>query len=57
MFGSSAPAMKGAKTGESGNDDGDKGMTMDQFRKMSPADRYNYSLSNPTEYKKLYGGN
>ena len=54
MFGSSAPNMKGAKIGESGNDDGDKGMTIEQFRKMSPAERYNYSVTNPNEYKNLY---
>jgi hypothetical protein len=54
MFGSSAPTMKGAKVGESGNEDGDKGMTIEKFRKMSPADRYNYSITNPNEYKNLY---
>lgn len=54
MFGSSVPAMKGAKVGESGNDDADKGMTIEKFRKMSPADRYNYSITNPNEYKNLY---
>ena len=54
MFGSSAPTMKGAKIGESGNEDGDKGMTIEQFRKMSPAERYNYSVTNPNEYKNLY---
>lgn len=57
LFGSSAPNMKGAKIGESGNDDGDKGMTIEKFRKMSPAERYNYSITNPNEYKHLYGGN
>lgn len=57
LFGSSAPNMKGAKVGESGNDDGDKGMTIEKFRKMSPAERYNYSITNPNEYKQLYGGN
>lgn len=57
LFGSSVPNMKGAKIGESGNEDGDKGMTVEKFRKMSPADRYNYSITNPNEYKKLYGGN
>ena len=57
LFGSSAPAMKGAKVGESGNEDGDKGMTIDKFRKMSPSERYNYSITNPNEYKNLYGGN
>lgn len=55
MFGSSAPTMKGAKTGENGEDDiGNKGMTIEMFRKMSPADRYNYSITNPDEYKNLY---
>ena len=54
LFGSSAPQMKGAKTGESGNDDGDKGMTIEKLRDMSPVERYNYSLSNPNEYKQLY---
>ena len=54
MFGSSAPNMKGAKIGESGNEDGDKGMTIEKLRKMSPAERYNYSVTNPNEYKNLY---
>lgn len=54
LFGSSTPNMKGAKNGESGNDDGDKGMTIEKFRKMSPTERYNYSISNPNEYKNLY---
>lgn len=54
MFGSSAPNMKGAKVGESGNEDGDKGMTIEKFRKMSPSERYNYSITNPNEYKNLY---
>ena len=54
LFGSSTPNMKGAKVGESGNDDGDKGMTIEQFRKMTPSERYNYSITNPNEYKSLY---
>lgn len=54
LFGSSAPNLKGAKIGESGNEDGDIGMTIDKLRKMSPAERYNYSISNPNEYKNLY---
>ena len=54
MFGSSAPNMKGAKVGESGNEDADKGMTIEKFRKMSPSDRYNFSITNPNEYKNLY---
>lgn len=32
-------------------------MTIEDFRKMSPTERYNYSITNPDEYKKLYGGN
>ena len=38
--------------GEPGNDV----MTMDKFRKLSPKERYDFSVSNPEEYKKLYGG-
>lgn len=53
LFGSSTPNMKGAKVGERGIE-GDDGMTIEKFRKMSPADRYNYSITNPNEYKNLY---
>ncbi len=35
----------------------DKGMTLEQFRKMSPQERHEYSVSNPEAYKSLYGGN
>lgn len=35
----------------------DSGMTLERFRKMSPQERYEYSVSNPDEYKTLYGGN
>ena len=45
--------VKGAEPGESGNDDGD-GMSIEQLRKMSPADRHTYSITNPEQYKKLY---
>lgn len=54
LFGSSAPNMKGAKIGESGNEDADKGMTIEKFRKMSPVERHQYSITNPNEYKSLY---
>lgn len=38
--------------------DGDnKTMTLDKLRKMSPQERYEYSVKNPEEYKSLYGGN
>lgn len=37
---------------------GDGGaMTLEKFRKMSPAERYEFSTKNPEEYKNLYGGN
>ena len=35
----------------------DKTMTKEQFRKMTPQERYEFSVSNPEEYKQLYGGN
>ena len=37
-------------------DSGNVGMTMEKFRKLSPKERLDYSVSNPEEYKKLYGG-
>lgn len=55
LFGSSKTQMRGAKNGESGNEEGEIGaMTLEKLRNMSPAERYNYSLSNPDEYKRLY---
>lgn len=38
---------------------GDPGevMTIEKLRGMSPKERYDFSMSNPEEYKKLYGGN
>lgn len=38
-------------------DPGEAVMTLEKLRKMSPRERYDYSMSNPEEYKKLYGGN
>ena len=35
----------------------DGGMTIEKLRAMSPQDRYAFSVSNPDEYKTLYGGN
>jgi hypothetical protein len=46
--------LKGAELGESGNDDGDMVISKEQLRKMSPAERYTYSVTNPEEYKKIY---
>lgn len=34
-----------------------KGITLADFRKMSPQERYQFSVNNPEEYKNLYGGN
>ena len=38
-----------------GGGNGD-GMTMEKFRKMTPQERYEYSVNHPNEYKELYGG-
>ena len=45
--------MKGAKIGEK-SDEPDKGMTIEKFRKMSPVERHDFAIKNPTEYKNLY---
>ena len=38
--------------------DGDsKSMTLDKLRKMSPAERLEFSTNHPEDYKTLYGGN
>ena len=37
-------------------DPGNESMTMEKFRKLSPKERLDFSVSNPEEYKKLYGG-
>ena len=37
-------------------DTGSEGMTMEKFRKLSPKERFDFSVNNPEEYKKLYGG-
>lgn len=34
-----------------------KSMTLDKLRKMSPQERYDYSVKNPEEYKTLYTNN
>ena len=38
-------------------DKGDGGMTLENLRKMSAQERYEFSQKNPDEYKALYGGN
>ena len=37
--------------------EGGQTMTLEKFRKMTSAERYEFSTKNPEEYKKLYGGN
>lgn len=37
-------------------DAGGDTMTIEKFRKLSPKERYDFSVSNPEEYRKLYGG-
>ena len=32
-------------------------MTMEKFKQMTPQERHDFSVANPEEYKKLYGGN
>ena len=50
-----AEALKG--TPKPVPDKGDGAMTLDKFRKMSAAERYEFSVKSPDEYKTLYGGN
>ncbi len=40
-----------------GGGSGGGAMTLEQFRKLSSKERYEFSQSNPEEYKALYGGN
>lgn len=47
--------FKGFKPGEKSDTKPD-GMTLETLRKMSAAERYNYSVNNPEAYKQLYGG-
>lgn len=37
-------------------DPGNEVMTKEKFRKLSPKERYDFSVNNPEEYQKLYGG-
>ena len=48
--------VKGATIGEP-TDSIPGEMTIAEFRKMSASERYNYSITNPDDYKRLYGGN
>ncbi len=50
-----AEFMKKTPTPPAGSPDAP--MTIERFRGLSPAERYEFSVNNPEEYKKLYGGN
>lgn len=48
--------FKGAKSAEKGDGGGDGTMTIEKFRKLTPAERYDFSVNHPDEYKEMYGG-
>ena len=50
-----ADVLKETPTPEGGN--GSDTMTKEKLRGMTAGERYEYSLSHPEEYNKLYGGN
>ena len=50
-----ADVLKATPSPEGGNSSDT--MTLEIFRKMSPQERHTFSVTNPEEYKKLYGGN
>lgn len=50
-----AEILKGTPTPPAGN--GDKGMSRDEFSKLSLADKMKFYEENPERYKEYYGGN
>jgi hypothetical protein len=50
-----AEFLQGTPPPAGGKPDG--GMTLEKFRQMSSKERYEFSVSNPEQYKSLYGGN
>ncbi len=50
-----ADALK--KTPRPASGAGGKSLTVDEFRKLSPRERYEFSQKYPEEYKSMYGGN
>lgn len=48
--------FKGFKPGESRDSAVSSELTLESFRKLTPAERFNYSQKHPDEYKKLYNG-
>lgn len=47
--------FKGFRPGESG-DGREADITLDQLRKMAPAERYEFSVNHPEQYRALYDG-
>lgn len=56
MFESKSQNFNGLKPNEKGDPNSGAGMTLEKLRKMSPSERFEFSLKNPDEYKELYGG-
>lgn len=48
--------FKGAKSAEKSDPFAGGEMTLENFRKLSPAERYDFSVNHPDEYKAMYGG-
>lgn len=58
LFDTSTPKkdFKGFKPGETGDPKPSGDLTLENFRKLSPAERFSYAQNHPEEYKKLYDG-
>lgn len=48
--------FKGAKAAEKGDPNNGGDMTLDKLRKMTPMERYEFSVNHPEEYRELYDG-
>lgn len=48
--------FKGAKAAEKGDPNNGGDMTLDKLRKMTPLERYEFSVNHPDEYRELYDG-
>lgn len=48
--------FKGAKAAEKGDPAAGGDMTLDKLRKMTPVERYEFSVNHPDEYRELYDG-
>lgn len=48
--------FKGAKAAEKGDPGAGGDMTLDKLRKMTPMERYEFSVNHPDEYRQLYDG-